>query len=201
MGFPTSIDLFLFGIGAGNTISEVGKALKARWRTKVIVCEFQENPLVALIKQGRRPPIGGPWPSGQIAETISGVPLEKLNLDVGIIDDVMGISDSQRDSGRRLADEDLGLFSGRPTGGILHGVFEVAKRVTDSNIFTIVFDSVAKYAESYVPLWDVDFADHRPLVPQAMQQLDYHDLVPRAAEMTNIGSSCICQATSVGQPR
>jgi len=175
MGFPTNIEFFLFGVGAGNTISEVGRALKARCQTKVIACEFKENPFVAFIKQGKKPPVGGPWPSGQIAETISGVPLDKLNLDVDIIDDVMGIDASQRDNGRRLANEDIGLFAGRPTGGILHGVFEVAKRVTDSNIFTIVFDSVSKYREYYEPLWDIDFANHRPLTPHASQQTDYNN--------------------------
>lgn len=186
MGFPTSIDFFFFGVGAGNTISEVGRALKAKYRTTVIAGEFQEYPFVALLKQGKRPSVGGPWPSGQIAETVSGVPIEKLNLDMSIIDDVMGITASERDRGRKLANEDLGLFSGRPTGGLLHGVFEIANRVTDSNIFTIVFDSIAKYKESYKPLWDVDFTNHRPLYAQTIPQISHYDPSSRTIQMADI---------------
>ncbi len=163
MGLPTNIDYFLFGVGAGNTISEIGRSLKARQSsvTKVIACEFQEHPFVSLLKKGKRPPVGGSWPSGQIAETISGVPFEKLNLDLGIVDDVMGINASERDIGRKLANEDLGIFAGRPTGGLVSGVLKMAEQVSDKNIFTIVFDSIAKYQQLYEPVWDIDFSNHR----------------------------------------
>lgn len=166
LGFPTNIDFFLFGVGAGNTITEIGKSLKARRRaTRVVACEFKENPFVALLRDGKRPPVGGPWPQGQIAETISGVPPEKLHLDLDVIDDVIGVTGEERDKGRRIANDDLGLFAGRPTGGLLHAVLELSRHVCDKNIFTIVFDSVAKYRTSYRPVWDVDFRNHRIIEP------------------------------------
>jgi len=89
------------------------------------------------------------------------VPPEKLNLDVRLIDDVIGVTAEGRDRGRTVANDDLGLFAGRPTGGILHAVLELCRAVSDMSIFTIVFDSVAKYQATYHPVWDVDFRNHK----------------------------------------
>ena len=173
-GLPQHIDYFVFGVGAGNTISEVGRAIKtmSRGLRKVVAVEFTENPFVALLKAGRRPPVGGPWPAGAIAETISGVPLDKLNLDLEIIDAVSPITAAERKVGRQMANEELALFAGRPTGGLIYKALELAGKVSDTNILTIVFDSIAKYGDEYEPIWDIDFGTNAVVQsPQVMERL------------------------------
>lgn len=167
LGFPPVIDVFMFGVGAGNTISQVSKAIRARQTAPldVKVLEFAECPFVAAIKDGRTPPASGGWPLGDMGGTIYGVPLEKLNLDLRVIDDVVTLNASERDEGRAIANEALGLCAGRPTGMGPAALLKMARRrdCRGKQIFGIVFDSIAKYETQYDEILDVDFQRGQPI--------------------------------------
>lgn len=163
--FPKRIDAFVFGIGAGNTISQVSLALRAMQNAPVDVqvVEFKECPFVADLLVGRRPPTIGGWPSGDMGGTIFGVPLEKLNLRLEVINGVLPLSPQEREEGRALASEALGLCSGRPTGMVVFGALKLARKVHNKQILGIVFDSIAKYEEHYDAVMDVDFMRGVPI--------------------------------------
>ena len=165
MGLPRRIDTFLFGIGAGNTISQVSLALRAMQKepVDVEVVEFKECPFIAAIRAGKKPPTNGGWPSGDMAGTIFGVPLEKLNLQLDVIDGVLPLASQEREEGRALANEAIGLCAGRPTGMVIIGALKLAKKMYNKQILSIVFDSIAKYEDHYDAVMDVDFERVTPI--------------------------------------
>lgn len=165
MGLPRRIDTFLFGIGAGNTISQVSLALRAMQKepVNVQVVEFKECPFIAAIRAGKKPPVNGGWPSGDMAGTIFGVPLEKLNLQLEVIDGVLPLTSQEREEGRALANGAIGLCAGRPTGMPIIGALKLARRMHNRQILSIVFDSVAKYEDHYDAVMDVNFECGKPI--------------------------------------
>ena len=162
---PPIIDNFLFGIGAGNTISQVTIAIRAMQRSPVTVhvVEFAECPFIAAIREGRSPPANGGWPPGDMGGTIYGVPIGKLNLRLEVIDKVVSLVPREREEGRAMANEALGLCAGRPTGMGVIGALKLASRMRGRQILIIVFDSIAKYEERYDAVMDVDFENGVPI--------------------------------------
>lgn len=165
MGLPQKIDTFLFGIGAGNTISQVSLALRSMQKgpLDVQVVEFKECPYVAAIRAGKKPPANGGWPSSDMAGTIFGVPIEKLNLRLEVIDGVLPLTSQEREEGRALANGAIGLCAGRPTGMVIMGALKQARKVHNKQILSIVFDSIAKYEDYYDAVMDVDFECGKPI--------------------------------------
>ena len=163
--YPQRIDSFLFGIGAGNTISQVSIAIRAMQRSPltVHVAEFAECPFIAAIREGKSPPKNGGWPAGDMGGTIYGVPIEKLNLRLEVIDKILPLGPKEREEGRAMANQALGLCAGRPTGMTIIGALKVASRIRSSQILIIVFDSIAKYEEHYDAVMDVDFQNGVPI--------------------------------------
>jgi cysteine synthase len=145
------VDSFVFGVGAGNAVSEVGLAVRrANRAAKVIVCEHQDRPFVERLRKGQVPDPIDHWPEPDWpATTIHGVPLEKLNLNLALIDDVVLLSRREREDGWHIANDILGLFAGRPTGMMIAAALRVAQRVENQTILTLVFDHLAKYGEKY----------------------------------------------------
>ncbi len=165
MGLPSRIDNFLFGIGAGNTISQVSIAIRTMQKSPltVHVAEFAEYPFIAAIREGKRPPANGGWPAGDMGGTIYGVPIEKLNLRLEVIDRVLSLGPREREEGRAIANDALGLCAGRPTGTGIIGALKLARRMRGRQILMIVFDSIAKYEEHYDAVMDVDFLRGQPI--------------------------------------
>jgi len=159
LDLPPRIDRFIFGVGAGNTISQTSNAIRRLQRQPldVRVVEYAECPFVAKLLDGQQPPACGGWPLGEMGGTIYGVPVSKLNLDMTQIDGVLPLSSDERAEGRHIANQVLGLFSGFPTGMGPVGALRLARECSNQHIFMIVFDSVAKYEEHYDALVDIDF--------------------------------------------
>ena len=165
INLPQIIDSFVFGIGAGNTISQVSVAIRAMQRSPltVHVAEFAECPFIAAMREGKSPPANGGWPSDDMGGTIYGVPIEKLNLRLEVIDEVLSLGPREREEGRAMANEALGLCAGRPTGTVIIGALKLATRTRNRQILMIVFDSIAKYEERYDAVMDVDFENGAPI--------------------------------------
>ena len=174
LALPPVIDGFMFGIGAGNTITQVGRALRSKQASPIDVyaVEFRECPFIAALKEGQEPYAGGGWPPGDMGGTIFGVPVEKLNLDLGVIDGVIALDAVEREEGRAIANDALGLCAGRPTGMGPAGLLKLANehRYRGKHILTIVFDSIAKYETHYDAIMDVDFPRGKPIRASEMEQ-------------------------------
>lgn len=158
LGHDTHIDAFVFGIGAGNTVSKVGYCIKSQVPSgRVVVCEHSENPFAKLLLSGKHPPVGTPWSEPDFpATTIHGVPLSKLNLDLSVIDEVILTTRQQRDETWEIINRELCLQAGRPSGMVLCAALKTAERLVNSNILMPIFDSVAKYApEVWEPVYDL----------------------------------------------
>jgi len=147
------IDTFVFGVGSGNTISQVGLAIKrSNSAAKIVCCEHQEYPFVERLRYGRTPDQIDNWPEPDWpASTIHGVPLRKLSLNVKLIDDVVPVRRSERDRGWDLVNDVLGLHAGRPSGGVLAATLKIAMRVENQNILALIFDNRSKYSDQFIP--------------------------------------------------
>ncbi len=141
------VDAFVFGVGSGGTVSEVGRAVKRlNPGAKVLVCEHLERPFVDRYKHASVPSSIPEWPEPDWPATaIHGVPLPKLQLDLDVIDDQLLIGRPERDEGWRLCNYVLGLAAGRPTGVALQAVLKLARRNERATILTLVFDHLGKY--------------------------------------------------------
>ena len=171
------IDHFVFGVGAGNTISMVGKNLKRRAGRTVVHCaEFAERAFTALLRDGRRPAIGGTWADpAYIAGTIHGVPLEKLHLDLSVIDTVCAYAHDVRDGALGVLNDVLGLEAGRSSALVWAGVWDLAQRVQGQTIFSIIFDGLAKYSDTASPCTDMTLEPLRGLVPVHVSECQVQD--------------------------
>lgn len=161
------IDHFVFGIGAGNTISLVGRSVKRRCRGSLVHCaEFKERAFASILRSGQRPPLGGCWVDpAYIAGTIHGVPLEKLNLDLSVIDTVRGYAHEERDAALVMLNDVLGIEAGRSSALIWAGVWNLATRVRGQTIMSIIFDGMSKYSHERLPCVDVTLDPLRGLIP------------------------------------
>ncbi len=162
------VDTFVFGVGSGNAISQIGIALKKKYpKVNVIVCEHTERPFVKRLLNGEEIKVGGEWPEPDYpATTIHGVPLKKLSLDLSVIDGTILVPRSERDEGWYIVNDILKLCAGRPTGGVLAAALRIAERVENQNIFTVVFDHVGKYGleYEYVSIWTKDLFSSKSIL-------------------------------------
>ncbi len=160
MDLAPRMDYFIFGVGSGNTISECGRWMKrvSAQRTTVVCCEYDAHPCLKRLLAGSASTAQGRCPYGVDHETLYGIPLRRMSLSTDVIDEVVLLSDEDRETGRHIANEGWSLYAGRPTGLLVHAAMRLAEHVHDRNIFTIVFDSTAKYADEYKPLHDIDFS-------------------------------------------
>ena len=156
IGCPGRIHSFVFGVGSGNAVSQIGSALKSRDpSTRVVVCEHEEAPFVSHLLRGTTPEMGGSWSEPDYpATTIHGVPLNKLSLELQVVDQVISVPRSVRDEGWRITNDVLGLCAGRPSGLGLMASLELATAVENENILTVIFDHEGKYGRTlqYTPV-------------------------------------------------
>lgn len=169
IGCPKRIHSFVFGVGSGNAVSQVGSALKNRDpSTRVVVCEHEEAPFVSDLLSGTAPEMGGSWSEPDYpATTIHGVPLNKLSLDLSVIDHVIALSRFVRDEGWCITNDVLGLCAGRPSGLALMASLELATAVENENILTLIFDHAGKYGRilQYTPVAEHElFSVKKPLM-------------------------------------
>lgn len=129
------LDAFVAGVGTGGTITGVGKVLKERLPSLLIV---GVEPRASAVLSGGKPGLHGIQGLG--AGFIPTV------LDRSLLDEVQTVTDIAADKMmRRLAREE-GLLVGPSAGANVHAAVEVAKRLgPEARVVTILCDGGERY--------------------------------------------------------
>jgi len=141
--FPDGLDYIITGVGTGGHISGVSKYLKSLWpNLKVFAVEPELSPVIS----GGAP---GPHPLQGI-----GAGFIPKNLDITLIDGVIGVSkENAFEFARRLA-KDEAIFAGVSTGASLAAVNKkLAELPAGSRILTFNYDTGERYL-SIEGLWE-----------------------------------------------
>jgi cystathionine beta-synthase len=136
---------FVASIGTGGTISGTSRYLKEMNPNIRIIGADPYGSIFKTYKESGRVPEGTPY----LVEGI-GQNLPVGNADVGIIDEIINISDRESfDYARRLA-RDEGIFSGGSTGTILAGALRVAQDLDENSLIVfIVCDTGEHYLSKF----------------------------------------------------
>ncbi len=142
------VDCFVCGVGSGTTISGIGRRLKERNpRTRIIAVEHMDAPVITRFRNGRIAPVPKNYQNFGLGA--SGLPPEKLDIDLSILDDVELVSDQDWKDGF----EYLKTHERKDVGRSSCAVFEVALRLAEresNKKFLILFaDPSWKYTDSY----------------------------------------------------
>jgi len=130
-----SIDVLVAAVGTGGTVSGVGAVLKAHdSRTRVIAVEPAASPVL----------LGGPPGPTKIQGLNAGFIPD--NYDGAIVDDVIGVSDSDAwDTKLALAKQE-GLLVGISAGANVWAAIRVARELQpEQNVVTILCDTGERY--------------------------------------------------------
>jgi cysteine synthase len=134
------VDVFVCAVGTGGTMSGVSRYLKERADVHVVALEPDTSAVMSGEERGphRIPGIGG----GVIQD----------NTDMGLVDEVMRITDEQAGATTVSLARDFGLFVGVSSGAAVYAARKVAARPewAGATIVTILPDT----GERYLSIWD-----------------------------------------------
>jgi cysteine synthase A len=134
------VDVFVCCVGTGGTLSGVARYLKERTDVHVVAVEPSGSPVLSGGERGphRIPGIGG----GVVQD----------NTDLGCIDEVLQVSDSQAAATTVELAKRFGLFVGVSSGAAVHAARVVAARPewAGATVVTILPDT----GERYLSIWD-----------------------------------------------
>jgi cysteine synthase A len=129
------VDVLVCVVGTGGTLSGIGKYLKDFCDTHVVAVEAAGSPMISL---GIAGPHGIPGISG-------GMVCDVLNL--GIIDEVLRVSDADALAATRNLARTTGLFVGISSGAALHAAHTLATqpRWAGGTVVTVLPDTGQRY--------------------------------------------------------
>jgi cysteine synthase A len=129
------VDAFVAGVGTGGTITGVGRALKARFGRGVLIVAVE--PRESAVLSGKPPGMHG-------IQGLGAGFVPKI-LDRSVIDEVIAVSDVAAERMVRRLSRDEGLLVGPSSGANVHAATEVAKRLPEGKVITILCDSGERY--------------------------------------------------------
>lgn len=143
----SKVDYFIGAVGSGTSISGIGKYLKMVNPTvKVIAVDPTENPSTYSLKYEGRVLEYEEMPHNVFGGATFGLSLDKLNLDLDLIDEVKLVSKQDREKAFRL----LSKFESKEVGRTSCCVFTIARRlaeeVRNKNILICFYDLSWKYS-------------------------------------------------------
>lgn len=130
------VDIFVAGVGTGGTLSGVGRFLKMKNpQVKIIAVEPESSPVLSKGESGTHKIQG------------IGAGFIPKNLDTGIFDEVIAVSDSDAFEYTRQICKMEGLSVGISSGAAVCGAIEIAKRKEseNKNIVVLLPDSGSRY--------------------------------------------------------
>jgi len=141
-----SIDFFICGVGSGSTVSSLGRIFKRNNQTKVIAIEPNDSAVITSFKQGR---IAEIHPLEMLGIGAAGLPPEKLDIDLSLIDDVVLVTNNDWRTGYQLLRDNEKKEVGRSSCAAFKVALDLSKKVSNKNILTLFGDPSWKYTENY----------------------------------------------------
>jgi cysteine synthase A len=129
------VDVLVCGVGTGGTLSGVARYLKERRDVHVVAAEAAGSPMISL---GIAGPHGIPGISGGMICDV---------LDLGIIDEVVRVSDAEAFEATRTLARGTGLFVGISSGAALHAARTIGRqsRWEGATVVTVLPDTGQRY--------------------------------------------------------
>lgn len=129
------ISAFVAGVGTGGTLTGVGRCLRAELGTAVKLVAVE--PESSAVLSGRPPGLHGiqGLGAGFVPEV----------LDRGLIDDIITASDAEAERMMRRLAREAGLLLGPSSGANVHVACEVARKLQEGDVVTILCDSGERY--------------------------------------------------------
>ncbi len=146
LGVQPQIDCYASVVGSGNALCQIGRAIKlGNPSAEVIAVDHIEQPYVSHLVEGITPPLYKRWSEPDFpATSLHDVPLEKLNLDLTVVDSALPLSRWDRDQGLDQLNR-IGIEAGRTSGAAFAAAMRFSKMSTNRTFLTIVFDGINKY--------------------------------------------------------
>lgn len=144
------IDYFIGVVGSGNSVSGAGRRLKENNKnTKIIVIEPRQTPTLYTLKFQKKMVDFPCMPHEIFGIAPFGLPPEKFNIDLEIIDEIRLIDKDIWKDGCSLLSKSEKKPVGRSSGAVFMSCLEVAKKVKGKNILMIFYDPIWKYDDTY----------------------------------------------------
>jgi len=143
------IDYFIGVVGSGTSISGIGKYLKIHNPlVKVIAVDPAESPSTYYLKYEGRVVDYDQMPHNVFGGATFGLPLEKLNLDLEIIDEVQLVTKEEREEAYKLLSEFEQKKVGRTSCCVFAVAYRIAKEIKNKNILICFYDPHWKYDDN-----------------------------------------------------
>ncbi len=143
------VDALVAGVGTGGTISGVGRYLKERKGSVLVVGVEPEGSIYGNLKRGKNEPLHPYLVEGIGEDFVPGT------YDSSVVDEIITVSDARSiATARRLAVEE-GILAGGSSGSAVAGTLELARRRPHLKLIVVILpDSGRSYlSKIYNPRW------------------------------------------------
>jgi cysteine synthase A len=144
---------FVAAVGSGDLICGVAEGFRELGhRPRIIGMESEEMPTVSALRDGRVL-TSDPLAIDDLMLGVTGtsLPMDRLNIDFSLIDDLAAVSIDEWKAVDRLLVESEGVHVGRTSAGSLAAALKACEELEDSDVLTIFFDPRWKYGSEFLP--------------------------------------------------
>jgi cysteine synthase A len=148
-----SFAAFVAAVGSGDLVCGVAQGFRdLGLRPRVVGMEAAEMPTASTLMNGdvlTTAPL--PVEDLMLGVTGTSLPMGRLNIDFGLIDEIIGVTIDEWKATDALLVEQEGLEVGRTSAGSLAAALKLSETMSDADILTIFFDSRWKYGTEFLP--------------------------------------------------
>lgn len=146
---PGKIDILVWAVCSGTTISGLGEKLKKKYNTYVVAIEHESTNVLNSFKEGKT------WESDTLPHELYGsapfgVSKDKLDINFDVIDEIVKVNDNDWQRGMELLEKEENKLVGRSSGAAFSVSLKLAEKFNNKNILTVFFDPKWKYEDHYL---------------------------------------------------